>query len=165
MSPETHYARLGDLHLAYQTLGAGPDVLLVDQWFSHVEAQWEVGPLADLRERLATFGRLIMFDKRGSGLSDPVPTSTLPTINEWVEDLGAVLDAVGSERATLIANIGGGLLAMAYAAAHPERVAALVLVDCFSPGSWRRPTTRSARPRRHSRGRSRRPTPAPAVDS
>ena len=91
-----------------------------------------MGPLADLRERLASFGRLIMFDKRGSGLSDPVPTSMLPTIDEWVDDLGAVLDAVGSDRAALIANIGGGLLAMTYAAAHPERVSALVLVDCFA---------------------------------
>ena len=83
MIPETRYARLGDLHLAYQVLGEGPpDILLLDQWFGHVEAQWDVPPLAAFRERLASFGRLIMFDKRGTGLSDPIPTSTLPTLEE-----------------------------------------------------------------------------------
>ena len=131
--PETQYARLGDLHLAYQVLGHGPpDILLVDQWFSHMEAQWDVTPLAEFRERLASFGRLIMFDKRGTGLSDPVGASDLPTVDEWMEDVGIVLDAVASERAALITNIGGGLMALAFAAAHPERVSALILVDCFA---------------------------------
>ena len=133
MIPETRYARLGDLHLAYQVLGTGPpDILLLDQWFGHVEAQWEVQPLAAFRERLASFGRLIMFDKRGTGLSDPIPTSALPTIEEWMADVPAVLDAVGAERVALIANIGGGILAMPFAAAHPERVSSLILVDCFA---------------------------------
>ena len=123
MLPETHYARLGDLHLAYQVIGAGPpDILLLDQWFSHMEAQWDVPRSRSLRERLASFGRLIMFDKRGTGLSDPVPTSALPTIEEWMDDVPAVLDAVGSERAAVITNIGGGIMAMTFAAAHPERV-------------------------------------------
>ena len=133
MAPETHYARRGNLHLAYQVLGKGPpDLLLLDQWFSHMEAQWDVQPLAEFRERLAAFGRLIMFDKRGSGLSDPIPTSALPTIEEWMDDVPAVLDAVGSEKAVVITNLGGGLMAMPYAAAHPERVSSLVLVDCFA---------------------------------
>lgn len=133
MTPETNYARLGELHLAYQVLGKGPpDILMLDQWFSHMEAQWDVLPLASFRERLASFGRLIMFDKRGAGLSDPVPTSTLPTLEQWMDDASAVLDAVGSEKAVLVANIGGGLLAATFAAAHPERVVSLVLVDCFA---------------------------------
>jgi class 3 adenylate cyclase len=133
MLPETRYARLGELHLAYQVLGKGPpDILLLDQWFGHVDAQWDVPPLAALRERLATFGRLIMFDKRGTGLSDPIPTSSLPTIEEFMTDIPAVLDAVGSERAAVIANIGGGMLAIPFAAAHPERVSSLILVDCFA---------------------------------
>ena len=133
MIPETRYARLGDLHVAYQVLGTGPpDILLLDQWFGHVEAQWDVPPLAAFRERLASFGRLIMFDKRGTGLSDPIPTSALPTIEEWMADVPAVLDAVGAERVALIANIGGGILAMPFAAAHPERVSSLILVDCFA---------------------------------
>ena len=81
MVPETRYARLGDLHLAYQVLGEGPpDILLLDQWFGNLDAQWDVPRLAQLRERLASFGRLIMFDKRGTGLSDPIPTSSLPTL-------------------------------------------------------------------------------------
>ena len=133
MTPDTRYARLGDLHLAYQVLAAGPpDILLLDQWFSHMEAQWEVGPLATFRERLASFGRLIMFDKRGTGPSDPVPTSALPTVEEWMDDVPAVLDVVGSEHAHVIANLGGGLMALTFAAAHPGRVASLILVDCFA---------------------------------
>jgi class 3 adenylate cyclase len=133
VTPETRYARLGDLHLAYQVLGNGPpDVLLLDQWFSHMEAQWDVLPLAAFRERLASFARLIMFDKRGAGLSDPVATTTLPTLEAWMDDASAVLDAAGSKRAVVIANLGGGLLATTFAAAHPERVASLVLVDCFA---------------------------------
>src|SRR5690348_4272489 len=111
MTPETSYARLGDLHLAYQVLGAGPpDVLMLDQWFSHMEAQWDVLPLATFRERLASFSRLIMFDKRGAGLSDPVPMANLPTLEQWMDDASAVLDAARSEKAVLVANLGGGML-------------------------------------------------------
>jgi class 3 adenylate cyclase len=133
VTPETNYARLGDLHLAYQVLGDGPpDVLMLDQWFSHMEAQWDVLPLAAFRERLASFSRLIMFDKRGAGMSDPVPMASLPTLEEWMDDASAVLDAAGSEKAVLVANLGGGMLATTFAAAHPERVTSLVLVDCFA---------------------------------
>ena len=133
MVPETRYARSGGLHLAYQVLGDGPpDLLLLDQWFSHMEAQWDVPPLAEFRERLASFGRVIMYDKRGSGLSDPVATAQLPTVEEWMDDVPVVLDAAGSEKAVVIANLGGGIMATTYAAAHPERVASLVLVDCFA---------------------------------
>ena len=133
MLPETRYARLGELHLAYQVIGEGPpDILLLDQWFGNLDAQWDVPPLAEFRERLASFGRLIMFDKRGTGLSDPIPTSSLPTLEEFMTDIPAVLDTVGSDRPALIANIGGGILAMPYAAAHPERISSLILVDCFA---------------------------------
>jgi class 3 adenylate cyclase len=133
VTPETQYVKLGDLHLAYQVLGTGPrDILMFDQWFSHMDAQWDVLPLAGFRERLASFGRLIMFDKRGAGLSDPVPTMEHPTLEGWMDDAAAVLDAVGSEKAVLIANLGGGLLGTTFAAAHPDRVAGLVLVDCFA---------------------------------
>jgi class 3 adenylate cyclase len=133
MIPETQYARRGGLHLAYQVLGEGPpDILLLDQWFSHLDAQWDVAPLAEFRARLASFGRLIMYDKRGSGLSDPLATNQLPTIEEWMEDIPIVLDAVGSESAAVITNLGGGIMATTYAAVHPERVASLILVDCFA---------------------------------
>jgi class 3 adenylate cyclase len=131
--PETRYARAGDVHIAYQVLGDGPvDIVLVDQWFSHVEAQWDVPPLAAFRERLGAFSRLIMFDKRGSGLSDPIATSQLPTLDAWMDDVSAVLDAVGSKRAVIVANIGAGLIGATFAASHPERVSSLVLVDCFA---------------------------------
>src|SRR6185369_8022445 len=133
MLPETRYAKLGDLHLAYQVLGEGPpDLLLLDQWFGNVEAQWDVPPVARLRERLASFGRLIMFDKRGTGLSDPIPTAELPTLEAFMADIPAVLDTVGAERVALITNIGGGTLALPFAAAHPERLSSLILVDCFA---------------------------------
>ena len=133
MLPETRYARLGDLHLAYQVLGNGPpDILLLDQWFSHVEAQWDVPPVAEFRERLARFGRLIMFDKRGTGLSDPIPTVALPTIEEYMEDIPAVLDAVGSERAVVITNLGGGILATRSRPPTRSVFRASILVDCFA---------------------------------
>jgi class 3 adenylate cyclase len=133
MIPETEYARRGELHLAYQVLGEGPpDILLLDQWFSHMDAQWDVAPLAEFRERLASFGRLIMYDKRGSGLSDPLAPDQLPTVEEWMDDVPIVLDAVASEKAAVITNLGGGIMATTYAAAHPERVASLILVDCFA---------------------------------
>ena len=133
MIPETRYARHDGLHLAYQVLGEGPpDILFLDQWFGHLEAQWDIAPLAEIRERLASFGRLIMYDKRGSGLSDPLAPNQLPTVEEWMDDIPIVLDAVGAETAVVVANIGGGIMATTYAAAHPERVASLVLVDCFA---------------------------------
>lgn len=133
MIPETRYVRVGDLHLAYQVLGKGPpDILPLDYWVSHVEAQWDAPPLAALRERFASFGRVIMFDKRGSGLSDPVPTLELPLLETWMDDAIAVLDAARSRTAVIIGNIGGGLLAMTLAAAHPERVSSLILVDSFA---------------------------------
>ena len=133
MTPETRYARLGDLHLAYQVVGEGPpDLLLVDQWFTHLDAQWDVPPVAKLRERLAAFGRLIMFDKRGIGLSDPILTASLPTLEELTADIPAVLDTVGAERPAVIANVGGGLIAMTFAATHPDRLSSLILVDCYA---------------------------------
>ncbi|HEY8800670.1 MAG TPA: hypothetical protein VIM20_08735, partial [Candidatus Limnocylindrales bacterium] len=100
--PETRYAIVGDVHVAYQTVGDGPvDLVLADQWFSHMEAQWDVPPVAELRRRLASIGRLIVFDKRGVGMSDPVAIDALPSIEAWIDDLRAVLDAAGAGRAVL----------------------------------------------------------------
>ncbi|HKZ19837.1 MAG TPA: adenylate/guanylate cyclase domain-containing protein [Acidimicrobiia bacterium] len=134
MIPETRYARGADgAHIAYQVLGDGPiDLVLVDQWFSHMDGQWDVAPAAEFRRRLASFSRLIMFDKRGIGLSDPVPIAQLPTLEEWIEDLRTVLDAVGSERAALIANLGGGLMSIVCAATYPDRISSLILADSFA---------------------------------
>jgi class 3 adenylate cyclase len=131
--PQTRYARNGELHIAYQTVGEGPlDLVLVDQWFSNVDAQWEFEPLADLLHQLASFSRLILFDKRGTGLSDPVSIDDLPTLEEWIDDLRSVLDAVGSQRTALLSGIGASLMTMVFAATYPERTSALVLIDPYA---------------------------------
>lgn len=133
MRPETRYARSGELDIAYQTVGDGPlDVALVDQWFSNVDAQWELPPLASLLGRVASFSRLIVLDKRGTGLSDPVPLGGFPTLEEWMDDIRAVLDAVGSERTALLSGVGASYLTILFAATYPERTSALVLVDGYA---------------------------------
>jgi class 3 adenylate cyclase len=131
--PETRYVRTGDIHLAYQTVGDGPiDMVLVDQWFSNMDGQWDVAPVAELRRRLAASARLILFDKRGVGLSDPVSIRSLPSIETWMDDLRAVLDAVGSERTALVTNLGGSLMTFVFAATHPDRLSSVVVVDGFA---------------------------------
>ena len=97
MHPETRYARSGDVHIAYQVIGDGPiDLIYVPTWISQVEHYWEEPRVARYFRRLASFSRLIMFDRRGSGLSDPVVGA--PTLEEQMDDVVAVMDAVGSER-------------------------------------------------------------------
>jgi len=135
MEATTRYARAGDLNIAYQVVGGGPvDVVVIDQWFGNVDLQWEFAPLARLLERVASFARLIVFDKRGTGLSDPVPLREQPTLEEWMDDLSAVLDASGSTKAAIVGCIAGGYLAMLFAASFPERVSSLVLVDAYPRG-------------------------------
>ncbi len=132
MVSRIRYARSGDLHIAYRTLGTGPiDLVVVQQWFSNVEMERDVPPLARFDDRLASFGRVILFDKRGVGLSDPVPTTAFPPIEEWMDDLRAVMDAVGSERAAVIASMAGGFMASVFAATYPDRTTALIFVDAF----------------------------------
>jgi class 3 adenylate cyclase len=129
--PETRFARNGDIHLAFQAVGSGPiDLLLIDTWVHHVEAVWEFPDFARLLRRLGSFGRLIHFDRRGTGLSDPVPLDRLPDLETQVEDVVAVLDAAGSNEAAVIGLNDGTLFAMLLAVAHPERCASLVL---FTP--------------------------------
>jgi class 3 adenylate cyclase len=131
--PETRYTRAGDVHIAYQVLGEGlVDVVLADQWFSNMDGQWDVPPLAEFRRRLASFSRLIMFDRRGMGLSDPVAIQSLPSLDAWMDDLRAVMDAASSDRAGLIANIGGAITSLVFAASHPDRLSSLVIVDGFA---------------------------------
>lgn len=128
---ETRFARIGDVHIAYQVVGDGPiDILFVDTWVHHVEAVWDFPDFARLLRRLASFGRLIHFDRRGTGLSDPVPLDALPDFDTQVEDVVAVLDAAGSERPAVVGTNDGTLVAMLLAAAHPERCGSLVL---FTP--------------------------------
>jgi len=130
VNPETHYASVDGLYVAHQILGEGViDLVLVDQWVSHQEAQWDVPPVAELRRRLARIGRLILFDKRGVGMSDPVPIQSLPSIEAWIDDVRAVMDAARSDRAALITTLGGGLMGLVFAAMHPDRLRALIVVD------------------------------------
>jgi pimeloyl-ACP methyl ester carboxylesterase len=124
--PETRFARAGELSIAYQVVGEGDvDVILVPQWLSNIEEYWEHPSASYFLRRIASFSRLIMFDKRGSGLSDPVPTTQ--TLEERMDDVLAVMDAVGSERAVLFGPSEGGPMAALFAATYPERCISLVL--------------------------------------
>lgn len=132
MRPETRYARSGPVSVAYQVMGDGPvDLVLVPGFVSHVEVAWEEPRLARFLTRLASFSRLIVFDKRGTGMSDPVASP--PSMDERMEDIGAVMDAVGSARAAMLGISEGGTLSVLFADAHPERTQALVMY-----GSWSR---------------------------
>ncbi len=128
MHPKTEYARSGDLHIAYQVVGRGPlDLVYVPGWVSHVELAWEEPTLARFLTRLASFSRLITFDKRGTGLSDRVPPEDLPSLETRMDDLRAVMDAAGSERAAIFGFSEGGNLSTMFAATYPERISALVM--------------------------------------
>ena len=126
MRSTTKYAKSGDVHIAYQVIGDGPrDIVFVPGWISHVELGWAFPAFAHLLERLASFSRLIIFDKRGTGLSDPV--ATVPTLEERVADLRALMDAADSERAILFGECEGVPLSVVFAAMHPELIDGLVL--------------------------------------
>jgi len=134
---ETKYARSSGVHIAYQVVGQGPlDLVYVPGWVSHVELAWEEPALARFLGRLASFSRLIAFDKRGTGLSDRVPDDQLPTLEERMDDLRAVMDAVGSERASLFGYSEGGNLCALFAATYPERTRALVMLGTFAKRIW-----------------------------
>jgi class 3 adenylate cyclase len=132
--PETRYARNGDVHLAYQTLGQGPPDLLsvTGSPGSHVEHFWEEPSIVRAARRFATYGRLILFDQRGSGLSDPVAPHEVPTMEQHVDDIRAILDEVRSPHAVLVSYLSGTAPAMVFAASHPERVEALILFGPYA---------------------------------
>ncbi len=135
MPPRTRYARSGDLHIAYQVVGDGPiDLVYVPSWISQVEHYWEEPAVAAYFHRLAAFSRLILFDRRGSGLSDPVPRA--PTLEEQMDDVVAVMEAAGSAQAAVFALLEGGAMAALFAATHPERTSALVLYEAQPRMSW-----------------------------
>jgi class 3 adenylate cyclase len=137
MQPETQYAKSGDVHIAYQVVGDGPlDLVYVPGWVSHVEYQWENPRLARAFERLASYSRLILFDKRGTGLSDRVPDSALPTLEERMDDVRAVMDAAGSERAALFGTSEGGPMSLLFASTYPERTRALILQASYPMRRW-----------------------------
>jgi class 3 adenylate cyclase len=131
--PETRYARSGDVNIAYQVVGEGRlDLVYVPGWVSNVEFMWSYEPFAYFLQRLSSFSRLILFDKRGTGLSDHVPTDQLPTLEQRMDDVRAVLDAVGSERAALFGHSEGGNMCLLFAATYPQRVTALALLAIYA---------------------------------
>jgi pimeloyl-ACP methyl ester carboxylesterase len=135
--PETRYAKSGDVHIAYQVVGEGPiDLVYVPGWVSNVEETWEEQHYRRFLERLASFSRLILFDKRGTGLSDPVALAELPTLEDRMDDVRAVMDAVGSDRAALLGHSEGGSMCVVFAATYPERTTALVTVGSFAKRVW-----------------------------
>lgn len=137
MPPETKYARSGGVHIAYQVVGEGPiDVLWVPTWIWQIEHMWEDPSTARMLETLASFSRLIMFDRRGLGLSDPRPGGGAPTLEEQMDDVVAVMDAAGSGEAAVVAMLDAAAMACLFAATHPERTRALILHEGQPCMSW-----------------------------
>jgi class 3 adenylate cyclase len=133
--PKTQYAKSGDVHVAYQVTGDGPlDLVLVPGFVSHLEYQWEHPRPARFLERLASFSRLIRFDKRGTGLSDRV--GGIPTLEERMDDVRAVMDAVGSDRAAVLGMSEGGPMCALFAATYPERTSALIMYGAMARMAW-----------------------------
>ncbi|OCK62443.1 adenylate/guanylate cyclase domain-containing protein [Bradyrhizobium sp. LMTR 3] len=142
MVPKTQYAKSGDVRIAYQVVGEGPfDLVFVPGFISNLDVAWEEPYRARVWTRLAAFARLIMFDKRGTGLSDR--TVGVPTLEERMDDVRAVMDAVGSQQAALFGISEGGAMSVLFAATYPERTRALVLYGAYGHfRSWVLPPDR-----------------------
>src|SRR6266478_10078708 len=126
--PQTRYARSGDVRIAYQVVGNGPiDLVFVPGFISNLELHWEDPGYAHLLQRLSSFARLILFDKRGTGLSDRVDAYDLPSLETRMDDVRAVLDAAGSGRAALLGASEGAAMAALFAATYPSRMRTLIL--------------------------------------
>lgn len=133
MTPETHYAKSGDVNIAYQVVGHGSvDLVYAAGWVTNIEVMWEDPGFARFLNRLASFARLICFDKRGVGLSDPVPTDELADLELRMQDMRAVLDAAESARAFLFGHSEGGSTCVSFAHAYPERAEGLILAFSYA---------------------------------
>jgi class 3 adenylate cyclase len=133
MMPETHYARSGDVRIAYQVVGDGPfDLVFVPGFFSNLDVQWEDPGFAHLLNRLCAFTRLILLDKRGTGLSDRIDDHHLPTLETRMDDVRAVMDAAGSSRAALLGASEGGPMSILFAATYPQRTRTLILYGSYA---------------------------------
>jgi pimeloyl-ACP methyl ester carboxylesterase len=134
-APETRYAKSGDVNIAYQVSGDGPiDLVFVPGYVTHLELHWRMLTFTPFLERLSSFCRLIRFDKRGTGMSDPV--SGAPTLETRMDDVRAVMDAVGSRRAAFYGLSEGAAMAILFAATYPDRTAALVVRSAFPRRMW-----------------------------
>ena len=135
VEPETHYALSGDVHIAYQVVGDGPfDLIFVPGFVTHMELQWRLPGMGGFLRTLGSFSRLIRFDKRGTGMSDPV--SGAPSLETRMDDVRAVMDAVGSRRAAFYGLSEGAAMSILFAATYPERTAALVVRSCSPRTMW-----------------------------
>jgi pimeloyl-ACP methyl ester carboxylesterase/class 3 adenylate cyclase len=135
MGPDTHYALSGDVHIAYQVVGEGPfDLVFVPGFVTHMELQWRLPRFPGFLTRIGSVARLIRFDKRGTGMSDPV--SGAPSLETRMDDVRAVMDAVGSERAAFFGLSEGAAMSILFAATYPERVAALIVRSCTPRTLW-----------------------------
>jgi class 3 adenylate cyclase len=137
VQPTTLYARSGSVSIAYQVVGDGPrDLVQVSGWVSHLEAGWDEPLQARFRRRLASFSRLILFDKRGTGMSDRVADRDLPMLEQRMDDVRAVMDAAGSTRAVILGQSEGGSMAMLFAATYPDRTTALITIGSYARRIW-----------------------------
>ena len=136
--PETRYAKTVDgFHIAYQVFGDGPvDFVYLGPWYTHLEVNWQLAPWARFMTTIGSFTRVIMFDRRGNGLSDPVPPDSSPPFEARIDDIRAVMEAVGSQRAIIYGASESGALAMLFAALHPERTLGLIVIGGSARTAW-----------------------------
>ena len=135
MQPDTIYAEGPEGLVAYQVFGEGPlDVVFATPFTWNIEVMWEEPRIERFLRRLASFSRVIIFDQRGTGVSDPVPLGALPTIEEWTDDIRVVLDAAGIDQAAIVAANENSMMGIVFAASHPERTTALVVLDGYACG-------------------------------
>ena len=133
LHPRVQYARSGTVNIAYQVVGSGPvDLVFVMGWVSHLEYFWNEPSFARFLTRLSSMARLILFDKRGTGLSDPVPVNELPTLEQRMDDVRAVMDAAGSSHAVLLGVSEGGPMCSLFAATYPDKTEALVMIGSYA---------------------------------
>jgi len=164
-APAIRYATSSDVSIAYHVVGEGPpDIVLLPGFLSHLEISWEFPPQRRFAERLASFSRLVLLDKRGTGMSDRVSERDLPTLEQRVDDIAAVLDAVGLERASILGISDGGTMGAFFAATHPDRTVALILYgsDAYHEAALRGGGSRHDRP--HTARVGKRGSPADARD-
>src|SRR6201988_2782057 len=133
MFSETRYALNGDLRVAYRTSRGGPrDIVFVPAWFTCCEVLPELPSIQGWVEAMTSLGRLIFFDQPGTGGSDPVTPGSLPTLEQWADSITAVLDDLGSRKAVLLASVGAFATAALFAATHPARTTALVVLEDYA---------------------------------
>jgi class 3 adenylate cyclase len=134
---ETKYVKTDGGYVGYQVFGSGPlDLLFIPSWSQNIDVMWQEPSLARYLDRLASFARVICFNNRGSGVSDPVPIAAIPSLDAWMDDVRAVLDAAGARHAAILGEAEGGPVAILFAATFPDRVSSLVLVNSFA--RWKR---------------------------